>query len=141
MSSICTSRTWRTAVAPLCSSSKTVGSVRTGMPRSRQQRTTFARRMPGAEGIAIVTSSGSTSSRIRPSSFVVPSTRTPSIAQAPLERVVVDEADRLEAQLGVAQDLAQDEAPAVAGADDQQAARVLARRGSRAAGARRPCAR
>ena len=79
MSSICTSRTWRTAVAPLCSSSKTVGSVRTGMPRSRQQRTTFARSVPGADGIAIVTSSGSTSSRIRPSSCVVPSTRTPSI--------------------------------------------------------------
>ena len=45
-------------------------------------------------------------------------------AQARLERVVVDEADGLEAELGVAQDLAQDEAAAVAGADDEHAARV-----------------
>ena len=39
----------------------------------------------------------------------------------PLERVVVDEADGVEAELRVAQDLAQDEAAAVAGADDQHA--------------------
>ena len=43
-----------------------------------------------------------------------------------LERVVVDEADRVDAELRVAQHLAQDEPAAVAGADDQHAARVLA---------------
>ena len=42
--------------------------------------------------------------------------------QAALRRVVVDEADGLQAELGVAQDLAQHEAPAVAGADDEQPA-------------------
>ena len=57
----------------------------------------------------------------------MPSTAHAVDPQAALERVVVDEADRLEAELGVAQDLAQDEPAAVAGADDQQAARVLAR--------------
>src|SRR4051794_1708202 len=79
MSSTCTSRTWRTIVpGPDCSSSKTVGSVRTGMPRRRPSRTTRARSVPGADGIAIVSSSGSASSRMRPRSSVVPSTRTPS---------------------------------------------------------------
>ena len=42
-------------------------------------------------------------------------------------RVVVDEADRVEAEVRVADDLAQDEAAAVAGADDQDPAGVLAR--------------
>ena len=83
--------------------------------------------MPGAEGIAIVTSSGSTSSRIRPSSFVVPSTRTPSIRSRRLSGSSSTKPTGLRPQLGVAQDLAQDEAAAVAGADDEQAARVLAR--------------
>ena len=41
------------APPPACSSSKTVGSVRTGMPRSRAARTTRARSVPGADGIAI----------------------------------------------------------------------------------------
>ena len=58
---------------------------------------------------------------------VVPSTRTPSIRMPPLERVVVDEADRVRPQLRVAQDLAQHEAAAVAGADDQHAARASRR--------------
>ena len=57
---------------PACSSSKTVGSVRTGMPRSRHARTTRARSVPGAEGIAIMTSSGSASSRMRGRSSVAP---------------------------------------------------------------------
>ena len=46
----------------VCSSSKTVGIVRTGTPRSRQAATTGARTVPGADGIAMITSSGSTSS-------------------------------------------------------------------------------
>ena len=48
-------------------------------------------------------------------------------AHAALERVVVDEADRVQAELRVAQDLAQHQPAAVAGADDQHAARVAAR--------------
>ncbi len=56
------------------SSSKVVGRVRTGMFRSRHAVTTFWRRMPGAEGIAMITSSGSASSSTLGSSLVVPST-------------------------------------------------------------------
>ena len=44
-----------------------------------------------------------------------------------LERVVVDEADRVDVELRVAQHLAQDEPAALAGADDQHAAGALAR--------------
>ncbi len=46
--------------------------------------------------------------------------------RALLARVVVDEADRPVAELRVAHDLAQQQPPAVAGADDQHRARVLA---------------
>ena len=56
-----------------------VGSVRTGMPRSRQDVTTFWRRVPDADGIAIITSDGRTPSRIRGSSSVVPSTLCPAM--------------------------------------------------------------
>jgi hypothetical protein len=49
-------------------------------------------------------------------------------AHALLARVVVDEADRAEVELGVAQQLAQEQPTAVAGADDQHAAGVAARR-------------
>ena len=45
-------------LSPPESSSNVVGSVRTGMARSRQAVTTFWRSMPGAEGIAMITSSG-----------------------------------------------------------------------------------
>ena len=96
------------------------------MPRSRHAFTTRARRVPGADGIAIVTSSGSASSRIRGSASVDPSTCTPSMRSRVLQRVVVDEADRAQAQSRVARDLAQDEPAAVAGADDEDAASVLA---------------
>ena len=61
------------------SSSKVVGSVRTGMPRSRQAVTTFWRSMPGAEGIAMMTSSGLTPSSTRGSWSVVPSTLCPAM--------------------------------------------------------------
>ena len=72
-------------------------------------------------------SSGSASSRIRPRSAVRPSTRARLDADAALERVVVDEADRVDVELRVAQDLAQDEAAALAGADDEDAAAPLPR--------------
>ena len=55
-----------------------VGSVRTGMPRSRQAVTTFWRMVPGADGIAMITSVGRTPSRTRGSSPVVPSTLWPA---------------------------------------------------------------
>jgi hypothetical protein len=49
------------------------------MPRARHALATRPRSVPGADGMAMITSSGSVSSRIRGnSSPVVPSTRTPS---------------------------------------------------------------
>ena len=100
-SSTCTSRTWRAKSTEPASSSKTVGSVRTGMPRSRHARTTRIAQLPGAEGIAMITSSGSASSRIRGSSRVVAAHAHAVDAQPLLERVVVDEADRVQAELGL----------------------------------------
>ena len=50
MSSTCTSRTWRSRFEPRESSSKTVGSVRTGMSRSRHAVTTLSRSSPGRRG-------------------------------------------------------------------------------------------
>ena len=108
MSSTCTSRTWRTTwPEPACSSSKTVGSVRTGIPRWRAARTTRARSVPGAEGIAMVISSGSASSRMRAELVGRPQDLGAVDADAALQRVVVDEADGREAELRVAQQLAQ----------------------------------
>ena len=73
----------RTMRPPVRSSSKTVGSVRTAMPRSRQAETTRARSVPGAEGMAMMTSPGSTSSRIRGRSALAPSTLTPCSRRMP----------------------------------------------------------
>ena len=78
-SSTRTSRTWRMRFIPPDSSSNVVGSVRTGMARSRHAVTTFWRSTPGAEGIAMITSSGFTPSSTRGSSSVVPSTLCPAI--------------------------------------------------------------
>ena len=91
MSSTRTSRSWRVTFScpePSWSSSNTVGIVRTWMPRSRHAVTTRARSVPGAEGIAITTSSGSTSSRIRArsSDSVVPSTFRPCSSLIPCRR-------------------------------------------------------
>ena len=66
-SSTRTSRTWRMRFTPPLRISKTVGSVRTGIARSRQADTTFWRTSPGADGMAMITSSGSASSSTRPS--------------------------------------------------------------------------
>ena len=76
------------------SSSKMVGSVRTGMPRSRHAVTTCWRSVPGADGIAMITSSGSTPSRTRGSSRGRAEHLEARDAHALLARVVVDEADR-----------------------------------------------
>ena len=54
-------------------------------------------------------------------------------AQPLLERVVVDEADRVQAELGVARELLADLAAALAGADDQHVALVVARAQARQA--------
>ncbi len=91
MSSTRTWRSWRVTFrwpALSLSSSNTVGVVRTGMPRSRHAATTRARSVPGAEGIAMTTSSGSTSSRIRArsSESVVPSTFSPCSSFIPCLR-------------------------------------------------------
>ena len=108
------------------------------MPRRRPSRTTRARSVPGADGIAIDDLVGlglvEDPAEVR---RCAPSTRTPSTRMPALERVVVDEADRVDVELRVAQDLAQDEPAALAGADDQHAARALRARGCRAAGPRR----
>ena len=99
---------------------------------------------PGAEGIAMITSSGSASSRMRGRSpSVLPRTLTPSMRRPRLRGSSSRKPDRRKPELAVAQDLAQHEPPAVAGADDQHAALALAhRRGTPpAAGARTGCAR
>ena len=128
-SSTRTSRTWRTIRPPPRSSSKTVGSVRTGTPRSRHASTTFARSAPDADGIAIRTSSGSTSSRMRPRRSGAAVHAHAADAQAALARIVVHEADRPQAEVGVAHDLLEHEPAALAGADDQHRARVALRAG------------
>ncbi len=58
-------------------------------------------------------------------------------ARVLLALVVVDETDGPQTEVGVAQDLAQQQAAAVARTDDQHRARVAPRRGSRSAVARR----
>jgi hypothetical protein len=85
-SSTRTSRTCPISRPPFWSSSKTVGIVRTGTPRSRHARTTRARIVPGADGTAISTSSGPTSSSTRGSSSVLPSTSSPRSIGAPCLR-------------------------------------------------------
>ena len=74
---------------------------------------------PGADGIAITTSSGLVRSRIAPISSVVPSTWSPRLRMPRFARVVVDEADRAAAEVRVELQLADDHLAARAGADDQ----------------------
>ena len=110
------------------SSSNTVGIVRTGIPRLRQAATTRARSVPGAEGIAITTSSGSTSSRILREVLGgggAEHLEAVLVLDPLLARIVVDEPDRPHPQLLVARELAHDQAAAVAAADDQHVARAL----------------
>ena len=78
---------------------------------------------PGAEGIAMITSSGSDSSRMRGRSCLgVPANPHAVDPQTVLAGVVVDEPDRLQPELAVAPDLAQHQPPAVARAHDQNVA-------------------
>ena len=132
MSSTRTSRSWRVTWSwpePSCSSSNTVGVVRTGIPRSRQAVTTRARSVPGADGIAITTSSGSTSSRTRARSSleVVPSTFSPYSSFIPcLRGSSSTNPTGRSRSCGVAHELADDQPAAVAAADDQDVAGALA---------------
>ena len=106
--------------------------------RARGRRsTTRPRSSPGAEGIAMTTSSGWNSSRI--SADLVGGAEHLDAVQphAALARVVVEEADRAGAEVRVELQLAHDHLAARAGADDQHAA---ARRRRRAAPAARPAA-
>ena len=97
------------------------------MPRARHSRTMRARVEPGADGIAMISSSGSASSRIRgSSSSVLPANPHALDPQAPLARVVVEEPDRHEAELAVAHDLAHDHPPALPRPGDQDRALALA---------------
>ena len=117
-----TSRTWRAKLTDPGSSSNTVGSVRTRMPRSRHARTTSIRSAPGRRrdrdddlvGLGLVEDLRQLARRAAHAHAVD--------AQPPLERVVVDEADRVQAELRVARELLADLAPALAGADDQHVA-------------------
>ena len=116
-----------TGVPAGCSSSNTVGSVRTGMPRAaagrhhpRAQRARRGRdRDEHLLGLGVV-------QHRAPARRCAPSTRRPCRRMAALARVVVDEADRPVAQRGIAHQLAQDLAAAAAGAHDQHVARVRA---------------
>ena len=82
---------------------------------------------PGAEGIAIRTSSTlrlvEDARQIRAR---VPAHAHPVDAQAALARVIIEKADRGQAEPAVARDLTQHQPPAVSGADDQHAALALA---------------
>ena len=128
MSSTCTSRTWRTT---LPAALQQLEDGRQRAHRDRRARgtrcTTRARSVPGADGIAIVTSSGSASSRIR-AEVVGRAEHAHAVdALAALARVVVDEADRVQRR-----------APGCAGS---RAARAGRRRRRRRSGrAARPCA-
>ena len=108
------------------SSSKTVGSVRTRIPRSRHARTTSMRSAPGRRGdrddhlvgLGLVEDLRQLARRAAHAHAVDP--------QPLLERVVVDEADRVQAELRVARELLADLAAALAGADDQHGALAVA---------------
>ena len=79
----------------------------------------MARSVPGAEGIAITTSSGSVSSRIVVDLLGRAEHLEPEHPHPALARVVVDEADRGRAEVGVELQLADDHLAAGAGADHQ----------------------
>ena len=106
-------------------------------------RTTRARSVPGADGIAIVISSGSASSRMRAElGRSRPSTLDAVDADAALERVVVDEADRARGRAaGCAGSRAATSRPPSPAPTISTRRASRARRGSRAAGARRRSAR
>ena len=125
MSSTSTGRTWRTTLPPPLQqledrrqradrdAARAAGRDDAGAQRARRRRD----RDRDLVGLGLVEDPRRVSS-------VRPRTAHAVDAHAVLGRVVVDEADRAEPEVRVAQDLAQDEAAAVAGADDQHAARV-----------------
>ena len=102
-----------------------VGSVRTGMSRLRHAVTTFWRSVPGADGIAMITSSGLVSSSTR--GEVVGACRgrggrrrrIPCLRGSSSTKPIT-----ARRQLGVAAQLQRDLLAAVAGADDQHLARA-----------------
>ena len=93
--------------------------MRTGMARSRQAVTTRWRRMPGAEGIAMITSSGLTASSTRGRSAVVPSTLWPATRMPCLRGSSSTKPTGALRRPRVAAQLGGDLLAAVAGADDQ----------------------
>ena len=99
------------------------------MSRSRQAATTLARSTPGADGIAITTSSGPSRSRI---SVDLPGRAKDLHAgcgHVALAGVVVDEADRPDPEVGIQLELANDHLAAGARPDDEHATRPGAARG------------
>ena len=103
--------------------------MRTGTPRSRHARddpgAQRARRRRDRDQHLVGLDVLEHARQVRPSCRA---RATPRSIRAPLlARVVVDEADGPVAEVRVAQDLAQQQAAAVAGADDQHRARVAAR--------------
>ncbi len=126
-SSTRTSRIWRASAPRVCSSSKTVGSVRTGIPRWRHSRTILRAGRAGSGGdrddhfvgLGVVEDPGQVLFGVAAHAHAVD-------PQPALGVVVVEEADRREAELAVAHDLAGDPAPALAGAGDQDGPLALA---------------
>ena len=104
----------------------------TGIPSARAVSTILRRSSPGADGIAISTSSGRWS-RISRAELVGRAEHPDAVdAEVALARVVVDEADRRVGEPRVALHLADDELAGVAGADDEH---LLAARDDPAFGA------
>ena len=93
------------------------------MLRSRHSVTTCWRSVPGAEGIAMITSSGCTPSSTRAQLGGTAQHLDAGDAHALLARVVVHEADRRAAQAGVAAQLERHLLASVAGPDDQHLVR------------------
>ena len=131
MSSTRTSRSWRVTRSwpdPSRSSSNTVGIVRTGIPRSRQAvddaPAQLARgRRDGDDdlvGLHLVEHAGQVGVGVAQDLEAV------LVLDAPLAGIVVEETDRGQPEPGVARQLADDEAAALATADDEHLARALA---------------
>ena len=99
------------------------------MSRSRQAATTLARSTPGAEGIAMTTSSGDVRSRISPISSVEPSTFTPTACMPRLRGSSSTKPIARAPRFGFSRSSRTTICPPEPGADDQDAAGAAAARG------------
>ena len=117
-----------------------MGRVRTAISRSRQAATTLPRRIPGADGDRDHDLVGRVAVEDRADLVGRPEHLQAHGPHVALRRVVVDEADRVGADVRVQLELADDHLAAGAGADDEHAggpplaSRALRALGQRAAG-------